>query len=152
PLLLFAWPDQDAQTNHFEIAIPNGASLILTHSLDGEVLGLNEVPPEDQPPVFPVFWAFRIMVGIGFFMVAVAMWGVWQSVRGRLYEDRWLLWSCVATIPLGFVATIAGWVTAEVGRQPYTVYGQLRTADSASPISASSVTTSLTVFVVVYGF
>ncbi|HEX7006184.1 MAG TPA: cytochrome ubiquinol oxidase subunit I [Alphaproteobacteria bacterium] len=151
PLLLFAWPDQETQSNRFEIAIPRGASLILTHSLDGEVLGLNEVPRADQPPVLPVFWSFRIMVGLGVIMLAVAMWGLWQRVRGRMYDDRWLLRACVATIPAGFIATIAGWVAAEVGRQPYTVYGVLRTADSASPVTYSQVVTSLVLFVVVYG-
>ena len=151
PLLLFALPDQDKETNRYEIAVPNGASLVLTHSLDGEVKGLNEVPPADRPPVLPVFFAFRIMVGLGFAMLALAAWGLLQRWRGRMYDDRWLLRGCVAAIPAGFIATVAGWVTAEVGRQPFTVYGLLRTADSVSPVPASAVVTSLIVFVAVYG-
>jgi cytochrome d ubiquinol oxidase subunit I len=151
PLLLFAWPDQETQSNRFEIGIPHGASLILTHEFDGEVKGLNEVPRADQPPVLPVFWAFRIMVGLGFLMLAIAAWGLWLRRGGRMYENRWLQRACVTAIPAGFIATVAGWVTAEVGRQPFTVYGLLRTADSVSPITTSQVATSLIVFVTVYG-
>jgi cytochrome d ubiquinol oxidase subunit I len=152
PLLLFAVPDQKAESNRYEIPVPNGASLILTHSLDGEVKGLTEVPPADRPPVLPVFFAFRIMVGLGFIMLGIVVWSLWARWRGRLYDARWLLRTCVAAIPAGFIATVAGWVTAEVGRQPFTVQGLLRTADSVSPVSASAVFTSLVVFVVVYGF
>ncbi len=151
PLVLFAWPDQEAQENRFAIQVPKLASLILTHELDGEVLGLNEVPRENQPPVAPVFWSFRVMVGLGVFMLAVAGYGVWLRYRRRLYEDRLLHRLCVAAIPSGFVATIAGWLVAEIGRQPFTVYGLLRTAESASPIPAAAVATSLTLFVLVYG-
>jgi cytochrome d ubiquinol oxidase subunit I len=151
PLLLFALPDQEAAKNRYEIAVPNGASLILTHRLDGEVKGLNEVPPADRPPVLPVFFAFRIMVAMGLIMLAIAVWGLWLRWRGRMYDHRWLLRACVAAIPTGFIATVAGWVAAEVGRQPFTVYGILRTADSASPVTASAVVTSLVLFVVVYG-
>jgi cytochrome d ubiquinol oxidase subunit I len=151
PLLLFAWPDQETQSNRFEIRIPHGASLILTHELDGEVKGLNEVPRADQPPVLPVFWAFRVMVGLGFLMLAIAAWGLWLRRGGRLYENRWLQRACVAAIPAGFIATVAGWITAEVGRQPFTVYGLLRTADSVSPVTMSAVATSLVLFVTVYG-
>lgn len=151
PLLLFALPDQAAEANRYELAVPDGASLILTHRLDGEVKGLNEVPPADRPPVLPVFWAFRIMVGMGIVMLAIAAWSLWLRWRGRMYDHRWLLRACVAAIPAGFIATVSGWVTAEVGRQPFTVYGLLRTADSVSPVTASAVVTSLVLFVAVYG-
>lgn len=150
PLVLFALPDQEAQENRLALEIPNLASLVLTHELDGEVLGLNEVPCEDQPPVAPVFWSFRVMVGLGVFMLVVAGYSVWLRLRRKLYDDRLLHLICVAAIPSGFVATIAGWLVAEIGRQPFTVYGILRTSDSVSPIAAGSVATSLTLFVIVY--
>ena len=151
PLLLFALPDQEAEENRLEIAIPNLASLILTHEWDGEVKGLKEVAPEDRPHVAIVFWSFRLMVGLGLFFLAVAAFGLVARWRGTLYENRWLHRACVAAIPMGFIATVSGWITAEVGRQPYTVHGLLRTADSVSPVPAASVATSLTIFVLVYG-
>ncbi len=150
PLVLFAWPDQEGQANRLSIEIPGLASLILTKKFDGEVRGLNDVPREDQPPVAPVFWSFRVMVGLGFLMLAVAGYSVWLRLRRRLYEDRLFHRVCLAAIPSGFIATIAGWLVAEIGRQPFTVYGLLRTADSVSPIAAGSVATSLTLFVIVY--
>jgi cytochrome d ubiquinol oxidase subunit I len=150
PLLLFAWPDQAAQENRFEIAIPCGASLILTHDPNGEVQGLVSVAPADQPPVAPVFFAFRIMVGLGFWMLALAWAGAFLLWRGRAHESRWLLRACVLSIPAGFVATLAGWIVAEMGRQPWTVYRQLRTADSLSPVVPAAVATTLAVFVVLY--
>ena len=151
PLLLFALPDQDAEENRLEIAIPHLASLILTHEWDGEVKGLKEVAPEDRPHVAIVFWSFRLMVGLGLFFLAVAAFGLFARWRGTLYENRWLHRACVAAIPMGFIATVSGWITAEVGRQPFTVHGLLRTADSVSPVPAASVATSLTIFVLVYG-
>jgi cytochrome d ubiquinol oxidase subunit I len=152
PFILFAIPDEKAERNRFEIAIPYAGSLILTHTLDGEVKGLKEAKPEDRPPVFVVFITFRLMVGIGTFLFAVAMFGLWQRWRGRLYTSRFLMRLAVACVPLGFVAVIAGWMTAEIGRQPFTVYGLLRTADSVSPVPAAAVATSLALFVVVYFF
>ncbi len=151
PLLLFALPDQEAEENRLEVAIPNLASLILTHEWDGEVKGLKEVGPEDRPHVAIVFWSFRVMVGLGLFFLAVAFYGLLARWRGTLYESRWLHRACVAAIPMGFIATVAGWITAEVGRQPYTVHGILRTADSVSPVPVAAVATSLTIFVLVYG-
>ena len=151
PLVLFALPDQGEQQNRFAIEIPNLASLILTHELDGEVKGLNEVAPADQPPVAPVFWSFRVMVGLGLFMLALAGYSVWLRYWRRLYDDTLLHRLCIAAIPSGFVATIAGWLVAEIGRQPFTVYGLLRTADSISPIPAASVAISLALFIIVYG-
>ena len=118
PLILFAIPDQAAERNHYEVGIPNVASLILTHEFDGEVRGLKEVPPRDRPQVFVVFWAFRIMAGIGFLILFVTMWGLYLWRAGHLDSSGWFHTTCVAMIPLGFVATLAGWITAEAGRQP----------------------------------
>ncbi len=152
PFVVFAIPDQKGERNRYAIEIPYVGSLILTHTLDGEVKGLKEVKPEDRPPVLWVFWTFRVMVGIGFFLMAVAMLGLWLRWRKRLYANRFLMRLAVAAVPLGFVATIAGWMTAEIGRQPWTVYGILRTADSVSPVPAAAVATTLALFVAVYGF
>jgi cytochrome d ubiquinol oxidase subunit I len=150
PLTLFAIPDEQAEKNHFEIDIPRLGSLILTHEWDGEVVGLKSVPPEDRPPVAIVFFAFRIMVGIGMLFVALAVTGLWLRIKGRLYETRWFHWACLAATPAGFVAVIAGWFVTEVGRQPWVVQGHLRTADAASAVPASSVAGSLTLFFIVY--
>lgn len=151
PLVAFAWPDQAAQTNRFSVEIPKLASLILTHELDGEVLGLNEVPREDQPPVLPVFFGFRLMVGLGFIFVLLAACGVWTWLRGRLDQAKRLQRAFMLATPLGFVATLSGWIVAETGRQPWLVHGMIRTADGVSPIPAASVAASLTLFVLVYG-
>jgi cytochrome bd ubiquinol oxidase subunit I len=151
PLVLFAWPDQDAQTNRYAVEIPKLASLILTRELDGEVLGLNEVPRADQPPVVPVFFGFRLMVGLGFVFVLLGVWGAWSWWRGRLDRATHLQQAFMLATPTGFVATLAGWIVAETGRQPWVVHGLLRTADSVSPIPAASVAVSLALFVVVYG-
>ena len=150
PLILFAMPDQDKEKNYLEIAIPKLGSLILTHDLDGEIKGLKEWAPEDRPPVFIVFWAFRIMVGIGFLMLFVGIMGGYLYYRGRIFETRWYLWLCRLTSPLGFVAILAGWVTAEVGRQPYVVYGVMRTEDAASPVSAGSISFSMLLYGTAY--
>lgn len=151
PLVLFAIPDQKAETNRFAVEIPNGASLILKHDPDGEVKGLNEVAPADRPNVPVVFFAFRLMVGIGFLFLAVAIWSLWLRWRGGFDGRSWFLRACVATLPLGFVGTIAGWIVAEVGRQPWVVHGLMRTADAVSNIPAAQVMTSLILFVAVYG-
>jgi cytochrome d ubiquinol oxidase subunit I len=151
PLVAFAIPDQGAQENRYAIEVPNLASLILTHTLHGEVQGLDSVPREQQPPVLPVFFGFRIMVGLGFLFLLIGLAGVVQLLRGRLLgSPRYLRLLQLAT-PLGFVATIAGWIVAETGRQPWVVYGVLRTADAASPIGAADVAVSLVLFVLVYG-
>ena len=151
PLILFAFPDPKAETNHFEIAIPNLGSLILTHEWDGEVKGLKSFPPEDRPnPIIP-FFAFRIMVGIGLIMIAVGIVGAILWLTGRLFTTRWFLHTLTWVSPLGFLAVLAGWFTAEVGRQPWTVYGILRTADSVSPVPGGTVLTSIILFVLVYG-
>ena len=150
PLLLFAWPDQAAAVNRYELAVPTLASLILAHSRDGEVKGLNEVAAADRPNVLLVFFAFRVMVGLGFAMLGIAWVGQVLRVRGSLYNARWFLRLAVLAAPAGFVAVIAGWIVAEAGRQPWVVYGQMRTADAVSPVAAGVVTGSLILFVAVY--
>ncbi len=152
PLILFAWPDQEQEKNHYEVSVPKLGSLIITHSLDGEIAGLKSVPPEERPPVAPVFFAFRVMVGIGLLMLGLVVWSgvLWQ--RGTMTESKGLLraWMCMA--PAGFVAVLAGWYTTEIGRQPYVIYGLMRTSEAASAVSAASVATSLVAFGTVYLF
>lgn len=156
PLVLWGIPDEATESNRQQIAIPNLASVILTHSLDGQIDGLTSVPPEDRPPVAPVFFAFRIMVGIGLAMLLVALASGVQWRRGRLETSRWLhlAWNCM--LPAGFVAILAGWFVTEIGRQPWVIQGLLRTADAVSDVGTSSVWISLgvyvTAYVVVFGF
>jgi cytochrome bd ubiquinol oxidase subunit I len=151
PTILFAFPDQANERNRFEVAIPRLGSRILTHDWDGEVAGLEEWAPEDRPPVAPVFWTFRIMVLIGFLMMGAGFWSLYLRVRGRLYSSRGFLRLCVACLPIGFVAILAGWFTTEIGRQPWVVYEILRTSDGVSPtVSTGQVLTSLLVFVAAY--
>src|SRR5262249_6497348 len=119
PLTLFAIPDPANETNRFAIEVPYLGSLILTHSLDGAIKGLKEFKPEDRPPVAIPFFAFRVMVGIGFLMLAVVAASWWLRYRGRLFDSPWFLWLCMAMGPLGFIAVLAGWTTTEVGRQPW---------------------------------
>ena len=150
-LVLFAWPDEKAETNRFEISIPKGASLVLKHDPDALFAGLKSVPPTDRPPVPTVFFAFRIMVGIGLLMIATGWLGVLLWWRGRLFETGWYLRPVAQGWWLGFVAVIAGWTVTESGRQPWLVSGILRTADAASPVPAASIMTTLVLFVLVYG-
>jgi cytochrome d ubiquinol oxidase subunit I len=152
PLLLFAIPDEKAETNHYEIGIPKLGSFVLTHDFGGVVPGLKDVPPDRRPPVWPVFFSFRIMVAIGFAMLGLGLWSLWLRWKGELFENRWFLRATMLMTPSGFGAVLFGWFTAEIGRQPYVVYGLLRTADALSPISRGAVATSLAVFVVVYAF
>ncbi len=152
PLILFALPDQAAATNHYQVAIPKLASLILTHRLDGRVPGLNQWPAEDRPYVPLVFFAFRIMVGLGVLMLAVAAAGLWLRLRGRLYDAGWFHKLALACTPIGFIALLAGWVTTESGRQPWVIYGLMRTADAVTPaVTGAAALTSLAAFVIVYG-
>lgn len=150
PLVLFGIPDQKNKRVDYAISIPKLSSLILKHDLDAPLAGLDTVPDEDEPPVAIVFFSFRIMVGIGMCILALGLWGGWARWRGHLYEARWLHRAAVLMGPAGFVAVLAGWVTTEVGRQPYTVYGLLRTSDSLSPVTASAVATTLVAFIIVY--
>jgi cytochrome d ubiquinol oxidase subunit I len=150
PLVLFGWPDEAAGKNLFAVEIPKASSLILKHSLDAPLKGLDSVDRKEWPPVAVVFWAFRIMVGLGMAMLALAAFSLLARVRHRLYEWKLLHLLALVMGPMGFVAVIAGWVTTEVGRQPYTVHGLLRTADSVSPLQAPAVAASLLAFIVVY--
>ncbi|MES2751350.1 MAG: cytochrome ubiquinol oxidase subunit I [Pseudomonadota bacterium] len=150
PLILFGWPDQAAGVVKYAIEIPKGSSLILKHSLDAPLKGLDTVPRKDWPNVPIVFWSFRIMVGIGFLMLGIGMLSLWTRWRGTLHDSKFLHRYALAMGPAGFVAVLAGWVTTEVGRQPFTVYGLLRTVDSASPLAAPAVASSLIAFIIVY--
>jgi cytochrome bd ubiquinol oxidase subunit I len=151
-LRLFGWPDEEAEETKYAIEIPKMASLILTHDMNGEIKGLKNWPKEDRPPVAIVFWSFRIMVAIGLAMIATGVMGAFLYWRKRLFESRaFQLW-CMAMTPSGFVAVLAGWFVTEVGRQPYTVYGVMRTADSVSPVLGQHVAFSLLAFIVVYTF
>ncbi|QFU01848.1 Cytochrome bd-II ubiquinol oxidase subunit 1 [Halomonas sp. THAF5a] len=133
PLLLFAWPDQQAQENRFEIGIPGLASLILTHHVDGEVPGISEVPPEEQPPVWIVFWSFRIMVALGLAMIGAALAGLWLRRGGRVYEHRGFLQLMRVMTVTPFIAVLAGWVVTEAGRAPWVVYGLMSHAEALTP-------------------
>jgi cytochrome d ubiquinol oxidase subunit I len=151
PAVLFAIPDATAETNHFEIAIPGLASVYLTHHIEGKVRGLKSFPAQDRPPVAPVFFAFRIMVGIGVLMLGVVVWGMWLWRSERLEQAALYHWVANLMLPAGFVAVIAGWVVTEVGRQPWTVYGLLRTADSVTrSVTGVDVVLSLLLYIVVY--
>ncbi len=150
PLYLFGIPDQNAQELRYAVGIPKLSSLILKHDFDAPLAGLDTVPLDEQPPVGVVFWAFRIMVGLGFAMLGVGLWSLLARVRGKLYDWPWLHRAALVMGPSGFVAVIAGWITTEVGRQPWVVYGLLRTADAASPLDAPAVGASLLAFVLVY--
>jgi cytochrome d ubiquinol oxidase subunit I len=136
---------------HDTIEIPHLGSLILTHSWNGAIKGLKEWPADERAPVGPPFFAFRVMVGIGIIMLIVAIVGLVLLLRGRLWDSGWFLRLCPWVAPLGFIAVIAGWITTEVGRQPWTVYGLLRTDDSVSPsLTGGDVALSLTLYVIVY--
>lgn len=150
PLILFALPDEVAEENRYEIGIPGLSALILTHEWDGETPGLKDVPKDDRPPVAIVFWSFRIMVAIGMLMALVGAVSLYLRWRGTLYDARLFQRLALLMGPAGFIAVLAGWVTTEVGRQPYTVYGLLRTAESVAPIDAPAVAASLLAFIVVY--
>ena len=150
PLVLFGLPNQAAGKIEYSIEVPKLSSLVLKHSLDAPLAGLDTVPRENWPPVPIIFWTFRIMVGIGFLILGLGLFSLWARWRGVLYETRLLHIFALAMGPAGFAAVLAGWFTTEVGRQPFTVYGLLRTADSASPLAAPAVGSSLIAFVVVY--
>ena len=152
PLYLFGIPDDEAQELKYAVGIPKLSSFILEHDFNAPLEGLDTIPDDEQPPVAIVFWSFRIMVGIGFLMLGLGLWSLWARWRGNLFSNRWLHRSALVMGPSGLVAVLAGWITTEVGRQPYTVYGLLRTADSASPLDAPAVGASLMAFIIVYFF
>jgi cytochrome d ubiquinol oxidase subunit I len=151
PFIVFALPDMVAERNHLEIGIPKASSLILTHELNGAVPGLKQWPPEDRPYVPIVFWAFRLMLVIGFFMAFIALASLVLRWQGRLFTTPWFHTLCQWSLPIGFIAILAGWTTTEVGRQPWVIQGLVRTADAVSPaLTGGAVLTSLIVYVIVY--
>ncbi len=150
PLLLFGLPDQEAGKVDYVVEIPKLSSLILKHDLDAPLAGLDTVPRKNWPPVPIVFWSFRVMVGLGFLMLGLGVASLFARWRGSLYTSRWLHRFALAMGPAGFAAVLAGWITTEVGRQPFTVYGLLRTVESASPLQAPAVGVSLLAFVLIY--
>jgi cytochrome d ubiquinol oxidase subunit I len=150
PLVLLGWPDQEAGKVHVALEIPYAGSLLLKHDPTAPLDGLDTVPKEDWPPVPIVFWSFRLMVGLGVLMILLGGVAFVARLRGRLYDWRWLHWFALAMGPAGFAAVLCGWITTEVGRQPFTVYGLLRTAESASPLAAPALVGSLAAFVIVY--
>jgi cytochrome d ubiquinol oxidase subunit I len=150
PLILFGLPDMAAGETRYAVKIPKLGSLILTHDPDGTVKGLKSWPREEWPRVPIVFWSFRVMVGLGLVMIGVGLFSLWLRWRGRLFDTPLFARLVLVMGPSGLVALLAGWFVTETGRQPYTVYGLLRTADSASPIGAPGVAGSLIAFVAVY--
>ena len=150
PLILFGWPDEKTETVDYAVQIPHLGSLILTHQWDGHLRGLEEWPKTLWPPVPITFWAFRIMVGLGFAMFGLGLWSLFSRWRGDLMSNRWLQRAALLMAPAGFVAILAGWTTTETGRQPYTVYGLLTTAQSVSPVGAPALGASLAAFILVY--
>jgi len=150
PLILFGIPDQAAGTVRYKIEIPKASSLILKHDLNAPLAGLETIPREDWPPVPIVFWSFRVMVGLGFLMLGLGLFSLAARVRGKLYDWPLLHRFALVMGPSGLVAVLAGWITTEVGRQPFTIYGLLRTSASASPLDAPAVAASLIAFVLVY--
>ncbi len=150
PLILFGLPNMGQERTDYKIEIPHASSLILTHSWNGRVPGLKEVPAADRPYAPVIFWTFRAMVGLGFLMFGLGGFSLFCRWRGTLFRNRALHWAALLMGPSGLIALICGWMTTEIGRQPYTVYGQLRTIDSVSPIALPGIATSLAVFAVVY--
>ena len=152
PLILFGWPDMAAETTHYAVEIPNLGSLILTHEWNGQFPALKEFAPEDRPNSTVVFWSFRVMVGLGVLMLLLGLWALWLRWKGRLFETRPFLRFATWMGPAGLIAILAGWFTTEIGRQPWIVYGAMRTKDAVSNHSTLTMSVTLGVFVVVYFF
>lgn len=150
PLLLFGWPDMEQERTRFGLEIPALGSLILTHSLDKQVPALKEFPKEDRPNATIVFWSFRIMAGLGMLMLLLGVTAIWLRYKQRLYTLRSFLWFALLMGPSGLIAILAGWVTTEVGRQPWVVYGLQRTKDAVSAHGDLHMSVSLLAFFVVY--
>lgn len=148
PLILFGLPDMEAETTRYAVEIPRLGSLLLTHSWDGQFPGLKEFPKEDRPPAHVVFWTFRVMVGLGFLMIGLGACAA--LLRRRIFSTRWFQRFALAMGPSGLVAILAGWITTEMGRQPWIIYGVMRTADGVSPHGTAEVALTLAIFVVVY--
>jgi cytochrome bd ubiquinol oxidase subunit I len=150
PLILFGWPDMAAETTRYALEIPRLGSLILTHDWNGSIPGLKEFAPEDRPNSTIVFWSFRVMVGLGVLMLLLGLWSVWLRWKGKLYRSKLFLRFAVLMGPSGLIAILAGWFTTEIGRQPWVVYGIMRTKDAVSNHSALALSTTLIVFIVMY--
>lgn len=150
PLLLFAVPNSEKQKNEYAVGIPHLASLINTHDWNGELQGLKSVSPSEQPVVGAVFYSFRVMVGIGLLMFAIAIASLWLRYRKKLYDKPWFLRALLFSAPIGFIALITGWITAETGRQPWIVYNLLRTSDAVSPIQLHNVIVTFVLMVIIY--
>lgn len=151
PLILFAIPDSQHATNHYQISIPKLASLINTHHWNGTLVGLKSVPPQDRPVIGSTFWMFRVMVGIGFLFFLAALIALWLAFRGRLFHHQSFYRFCIAIGPLGFLSTMAGWIAAESGRQPWIAYDLIRTSEGASMVLLHQVVISLILLMIVYG-
>jgi cytochrome d ubiquinol oxidase subunit I len=149
-LNLVGWPDMQEERTKYALSLPHLGSLILTHTWSGEIRGLKEFAPEDRPNSTILFWSFRTMVGLGVLMLLLGVFGLILRLRNRLYDTRWFQRFALAMGPSGLIALLAGWITTEVGRQPWVVYGVLRTADAVSPLSSQQVGTSLLIFIIVY--
>jgi cytochrome d ubiquinol oxidase subunit I len=150
PLILFGIPNDEEQRMEHVIEVPKLSSLILKHDANAPLAGLDTIAPENRPPVKVVFWSFRVMVGLGMLMLLLGVCSLLARASKKLYDWSWLHRFALVMGPSGFIAVIAGWVTTEVGRQPFTVYGLMRTAESASPLAAPAVAASLIAFVIVY--
>ena len=147
---LVGWPDMHEERTKYALSVPHLGSLILTHTWSGEIRGLKEFAPEDRPDSTLVFWTFRTMVGMGLLMLLLGVLGLVLRLRNKLYDTRWFQRLAVALGPSGLIALLAGWITTEAGRQPWVVYGVLRTADAISPLTSQQVGTSLLIFIIVY--
>ncbi|OFA09271.1 cytochrome ubiquinol oxidase subunit I [Duganella phyllosphaerae] len=152
PLVVFAIPDMDGETNRYQVAIPRMGSWILTHTWGGQIRGLKDFPKGDRPNSTIIFFTFRVMVGLGMAMIGVALLGLWLRRRHAMYSTRWFLRLTTSMGPAGLVAILAGWYTTEIGRQPWIVYGLLRTKDAVTPHAVGTVALSLGLFIVVYAF
>ncbi|CAI2491574.1 cytochrome ubiquinol oxidase subunit I [Serratia ficaria] len=150
PLVLFGMPDMDDEVTRYKLEVPYLGSIILTHSLDKQVPALKSFPKEDRPNSSIIFWSFRVMAGLGMLMILLGVVSVWLRWRGRLYQSRPFLWFALLMGPSGLIALLAGWFTTEIGRQPWVVYGVMRTRDAVSPHGEMHMTFSLLLFIVVY--
>jgi cytochrome d ubiquinol oxidase subunit I len=152
PLIVFGVPDMDQERTKYAVEVPHLGSVILTHTWSGQIKGLKEFPREDRPNSLILFWSFRLMVGLGLLMIALGFWSLWLRRGGALFRSQPFLRVAVAMGPAGLLAVLAGWITTEVGRQPWVVYGVMRTADGASPHGVVPVALTLALFVVSYFF
>jgi cytochrome d ubiquinol oxidase subunit I len=150
PLILFGFPDMQGETIRYKIEIPMLGSLILTHTLEGHYPGLKEFPREDRPNAAIVFWTFRVMVGLSLLMILLAMWSAWAHWRGQPYQSKALSRFALLMGPSGLIALLAGWYTTEIGRQPWVVYGLMRTGNAVSNHSALTLSVTLVVLLIVY--